>query len=68
MPSMAATAVPVPRNPVLDALDRAPLVRALTPQQRAELDQDVADIASGRAKLTPHADLPRALEDLSREP
>lgn len=64
-----ATAVPVPisRHPVLDALDRAPLVRALTPQQRAELDQDVADIAAGRARLTPHADLPRALEDLSRE-
>lgn len=64
-----ANAVPVlvPRHPVLDALDRAPLVRALTPQQRAELDQDVADIAAGRAKLTRHADLPQALEDLSHE-
>ena len=62
-----ADALAVPRHPVLDALDRAPLVRALTPQQRAELDQDVADIAAGRARLTAHADLPQALEDLSHE-
>ena len=61
------TALPVPRNPVLAALDRAPVVRALTPQQRAELDQDVADIAAGRAQLTPHAEVPHALEELSRK-
>jgi hypothetical protein len=62
-----AIALAVPRHPVLDALDRAPLVRALTAQQRAELDQDVVDIAAGRVKLTSHADLPQALEDLSFE-
>lgn len=63
-----ATANPLsaPIDPVLAAIDRAPLVRALTPEQRAELDQDLADIASGRAKLVAQADVPRALEEMSR--
>jgi hypothetical protein len=57
----------VPSDPVLDAIDRAPTVRALTPEQRAELDQDLADIAAGRVTLTAHADVPRALEEMSDE-
>jgi hypothetical protein len=40
-------------HPVLRAMARAPLVRALTPDQRAELDQAVADIAAGRVQLVP---------------
>lgn len=64
---MDAVARPALRDPVLEALERAPLVRALSAEQRAELDQDVADIAEGRAELVLHADVPRALEDLSRE-
>ena len=34
---MAAAAIPVLFDPVLDAIARAPLVRALTPEQRAAL-------------------------------
>ncbi|WP_437933154.1 hypothetical protein [Sorangium sp. So ce341] len=41
-------------------------MQRLTPEQRAELEQDLADIAAGRARLVPHEDLPRALEELAR--
>jgi hypothetical protein len=40
-------------DPALLALQRAPLGEPFTPEQRAELDQDVADIAAGRVKLVP---------------
>lgn len=56
-----------PSDPVLAALDRAPRVQRLTPEQRAELDQDLADIAAGRARLIAHEDMPRALEEIARE-
>lgn len=56
---------PAPLDAVLDAIDRAPLVRALTAEQRAELEQDLADIAAGRAAMVSHADVPRALEEMS---
>lgn len=49
-------------NPLVEAVRRAPLVRALTPEQRAELDQDVADIQAGRVQLVPHDDVPGWLE------
>ena len=55
------------RAPVLAALARAPRVEKLTPEQRAELDQDTATIAAGRARLISQADLPRALEEIDRE-
>jgi len=54
-------------DPVLAALDRAPIGEPFTPEQQAELDQDLADIAAGRARLIAHEDLPRALEELARE-
>jgi hypothetical protein len=54
-------------DPVLAALDRAPVGEPFTPEQRAELDQDLADIAAGRARLIAHEDLPAALEELARE-
>ncbi|MDC0676637.1 MULTISPECIES: hypothetical protein [Sorangium] len=57
----------LPSDPILAAIDRAPRVQRLTPEQRAELDQDVADIAAGRARLVAHEDLPQALEELARE-
>jgi hypothetical protein len=38
----------------------------LTPEQRAELDQQVADIKAGKARLVRHEDLPAALEELYR--
>jgi hypothetical protein len=33
---------------------------------RAQLDQQLADIKAGRARLVPHEDLPAALEELWR--
>ncbi|WP_438013503.1 hypothetical protein WMF18_21445 [Sorangium sp. So ce315] len=54
-------------DPILAAIDRAPRVQRLTPEQRAELERDVADMAAGRARLVAHEDLPRALEELARE-
>jgi hypothetical protein len=54
-------------DPVVRALDRAPLGEPFMPEQRAELDQAMADIAAGRVKLVPHADVQRALEEMRRE-
>jgi|HubBroStandDraft_6_1064221.scaffolds.fasta_scaffold377209_1 hypothetical protein len=54
-------------HPVLRAVAGAPLVRALTPEQRAELDQAVADIAAGRVQLVPHEDVERALAQMGSE-
>jgi hypothetical protein len=53
-------------DPVLAALARAPRVSRLTPEQRAELDQQVSDIKAGKARLVRHEDLPTALEELYR--
>ncbi len=51
---------------VLQALDRAPIGEPFTAEQRAELDQDLADIAAGRARLIPYEDMPHVLEELAR--
>ncbi|WP_437283822.1 hypothetical protein [Sorangium sp. So ce406] len=56
-----------PSAAVFAAIDRAPQVQRLTPEQRAELEQDLADIAAGRARLVAHEELPQALEELARE-
>jgi hypothetical protein len=53
-------------DPVLAALAQAPRVSRLTPEQRAELDEQVADIKAGKARLVRHEDLPAALEELYR--
>lgn len=42
---------------ILEAFDRAPVGEPFTPEQRAELDQMTADIAAGRIKLVPHAEV-----------
>lgn len=44
-------------HPVLAALRRAPRVSRLTPEQRADLDVQVADIKAGRAHLTAHEEV-----------
>lgn len=56
-----------PDDPVLLALHRAPLGQPFTPEQRAELDQDMADIAAGRAQLVPHAQVQQAIDQLRRQ-
>ncbi len=48
------------------ALERAPLGEPLTPEQEAELAQDRADIAAGRARLVEHEDVPAVLEEMAR--
>jgi hypothetical protein len=63
----ANAAEPVPLHPMLAAIARAPKVSLLTPEQRAELDEQVAAIEAGRARLVPHEDLPAALEAMYRE-
>jgi hypothetical protein len=66
---MAAAHTPTPADfvdPVAAAVRRAPLVRRLTPEQHAELAQDLEDIAAGRARLVSHDDVPRVLEELWR--
>ena len=52
-------------DPVLEALSLAPVVERLTEEQRAELAQDLADIAADPTRLVRHADVPRALEQLA---
>ncbi|WP_437961676.1 hypothetical protein WME76_19925 [Sorangium sp. So ce119] len=56
-----------PSDPILATIDRAPRVHRLTPEQCAELEQDLADMAAGRARLVAHEELPQALEELARE-
>jgi|HubBroStandDraft_2_1064218.scaffolds.fasta_scaffold839673_2 hypothetical protein len=57
-----ATATPIDFDPILAALDRAPIGEPFTPEQRAELDQAMDDIAAGRTKLIAHDDVPAWLE------
>jgi hypothetical protein len=61
-----ANAHPLDPHPVLAAIARAPLGAPFTPEQRAELDQAVADIAAGRARLVRNDDMPAALEEMYR--
>lgn len=53
-------------HPLLAALARAPIGKPLTPEQRAEVDQQMEDIKAGRARLVRHEDLPAALEEMYR--
>ncbi len=61
-----AMPLPLPDDPILRALERAPRVQRLTPEQREELDQAMADIASGRVELVPQSDVERVLEEMRR--
>ncbi len=55
------------QDPVLAAIDGAPRVHRLTPEQRAELEQDVVNIAAGRVNLVPNDEVPAWLEAHARE-
>lgn len=54
-----------PFDPILAAIDRAPIGEPFTPEQEAELAQDLADIAAGTAKLIAHEDVPDALAKMA---
>ncbi len=58
---------PASLHPVFEAVRRAPIGAPFTPEQRAELDQAMEDIAAGRVKLVPHDDVPAWLEAQSPE-
>ncbi|MBK9259194.1 MAG: addiction module protein [Polyangiaceae bacterium] len=58
-PGLPTRPTALTHDPILDAIDRAPRVPRLTAEQRAELEQDVADIAAGRVKLVPNDDVAR---------
>lgn len=60
-------ATPLVADPILAAIARAPLGAPFTPDQRAELDQAVAEIAAGRARLVRGDDVPAALEEMYRQ-
>jgi hypothetical protein len=63
----SARPLPPPFDPVLEALRRAQVGEPFTPEQRAELDQAVEDIAAGRVQLVAHDDVPAWLEARARE-
>jgi hypothetical protein len=60
-----ATAAPLDLDPVLAACKRAPVVRRLTPEQRAELDRAVEDIRAGRSRVVAADGVPEALEEIA---
>jgi hypothetical protein len=55
------------RDPIFEALDRAPRGEPFTEEQRAELDEAMEDIAEGRVKLIANDDVPAWLEARARE-
>jgi hypothetical protein len=62
-----ATAYPLPL-PAPDDLDVAPLDwNDFTAEQRAEIEQSLADLAAGRAQLVPHAEVERVIAELRRQ-
>jgi hypothetical protein len=42
---------------IFEAFDRAPVGEPFTPEQRAELDQIMADIGAGKIATVPHAEV-----------
>lgn len=44
-------------DPILEAFARAPVGEPLTADQRAELDQMMADVRAGKIALVPHAEV-----------
>ncbi len=55
------------RDPILEAIERAPIGEPFTPEQRAELDQAMEDIAAGRVELVSNENVPAWLEARAHE-
>lgn len=51
-----------PRDPVLEALDRAPIGEPFPSDVLAALDETMKDLAAGRIQLVAHEDVPAWLE------
>lgn len=54
-------------DPWLEALRNAPVGVPFTPEQRAELDHDMVELAAGRLVLIAHDDVPAWLEARAQE-
>jgi len=54
-------------DPWLEAIRNAPVGVPFTPEQRAELDHDMAELAAGKLVLIAHDDVPAWLEARARE-
>lgn len=50
-----------------NAIERAPIGEPFTPEQRAELDQAMEDIAAGRVELVSNENVPAWLEARAHE-
>lgn len=57
----------VPHDPILEAFDSAPVGEPYTPEQRAELDRAVADIAAGKVVPISHEEVHAWVESRARE-
>lgn len=65
---MAMRPVSLPSDPILEAIDRAPVGEPWTPQQRAELDRAMAEVREGCVELVPHEEVHAWLEARASEP
>jgi hypothetical protein len=61
-----ATAMPLELDPIRAACMRAPTVKRLTAEERAELDQAMEDIHAGRSRVVPSDEVPAALEEIAQ--
>ncbi len=59
-----AAAAPLAFDPIVAAINRAPVVDFLTPEERADLDQLTVDISTGRVQVIAHEDVPATFEAL----
>lgn len=64
---MKPSGLSAPRDFLLEAIERAPVGEPFTPEQRAELDQAMEDIAAGRVALIANDDVPDWLEARANE-
>lgn len=67
VPAMATVEHATDLDPVLAAIARSPRGAPFTPEQRAELDHAMEEIAAGRARLVRNEDVPAVLEELHRQ-
>jgi hypothetical protein len=54
-------------DPILEALERAPLGLPLPPEMEAEIALAEDDLRSGRVKAVPHAEVQRVLAEMRRQ-
>ena len=53
-------------DPIRAAMERAPRVQWLSPEERAECDKALADLRAGRSKLLSHEEMFEDFEEIAR--